>query len=237
MARPPRLLTHDERKAAEAAFEGRPCNPRWSESAKRVYEGLVQAMLLSSGLKDKGPAEGNPADEGESSNTNESPSVFPTTFLSTEAKSESHESPESPSTRGGEPYFPVFSTRPIISGQKTGGQDWLIDVSEAAQKLGLPFPVTVTRPLWERGIAPAHGLSEEEAAQRLRDVLMAFRLRLVGQPIVAPLLYFPAMLAFPPQGIPQPVLLSALIQADEQRHPIVTLLLPHEIVMTPLSLN
>ncbi|MGE3979355.1 MAG: hypothetical protein AB7F94_17485, partial [Nitrospira sp.] len=39
-----RVLTHDERKAAEAAFSRRPFNPTWSESAKRVYEGLVHAL-------------------------------------------------------------------------------------------------------------------------------------------------------------------------------------------------
>lgn len=31
------LLTHDEQKAAEAAFRGLPLNPRWSQSAQQVY--------------------------------------------------------------------------------------------------------------------------------------------------------------------------------------------------------
>ena len=31
------LLTHDERKAAEAAFRARPMNPHWSQKAKLVY--------------------------------------------------------------------------------------------------------------------------------------------------------------------------------------------------------
>ncbi|MCP9439441.1 MAG: hypothetical protein NNA20_08235 [Nitrospira sp.] len=113
---------------------------------------------------------------------------------------------------------------------------WLIDVSEEARKLGFTFPVTVTRPLWESGIAPEH-LLKEEVVRRLRDVLMAFRLRLVGHTTLAPLLYFPAMLAFPPEEVPQPILLSALIQADEQRRPLATLLLPHEVSLTVLSLN
>jgi hypothetical protein len=190
-------------------------------------------MLLSSSLTGKSPEEEHAAGVGEPSNK-ESQAVFPPPCLPTEAE---NESPTSTSTTDSEPHPPVCATEPVISRRETEERDWLIDVSEAAQKLGLPFSVTVTRPLWERGIAPAHDFSEEEAAQRLRDVLMAFRLRLVGQPIVAPLLYFPAMLAFPPHEIPQPVLLSALIQADEQRRPVVTLLLPHEISMTPLSLN
>jgi hypothetical protein len=30
-------LTHDEQKAAEAAFRGLPINPRWSQSAQQIY--------------------------------------------------------------------------------------------------------------------------------------------------------------------------------------------------------
>ena len=33
-------LSHDELKAAEAAFRGRPCDSRWSERAQAVYEGI-----------------------------------------------------------------------------------------------------------------------------------------------------------------------------------------------------
>lgn len=31
------LLTHDERKAAEAAFRALPLNPRWSQKAQLLY--------------------------------------------------------------------------------------------------------------------------------------------------------------------------------------------------------
>lgn len=30
-------LTHDEQKAAEAAFRGLPINPSWSQSARQIY--------------------------------------------------------------------------------------------------------------------------------------------------------------------------------------------------------
>ena len=39
----PRILTYDEKKAAEAAFRGEPFNPSWSASAGRIYEGIVMA--------------------------------------------------------------------------------------------------------------------------------------------------------------------------------------------------
>ena len=41
----PRPLTNDEKKAAEAAFQGLPCNPEWSEAAQVVYEGITAAMI------------------------------------------------------------------------------------------------------------------------------------------------------------------------------------------------
>lgn len=40
----PRPLTHDEKKAAEAAFRGDPFNPGWSAAAARVYAGILSAM-------------------------------------------------------------------------------------------------------------------------------------------------------------------------------------------------
>ena len=39
-----RALTHDEKKAAEAAFRGGPFNPAWSVSAANVYAGIRSAM-------------------------------------------------------------------------------------------------------------------------------------------------------------------------------------------------
>lgn len=40
-----RPLTHDEKKAAEAAFRGEPFHPEWSQAARHVYDGLVQAIV------------------------------------------------------------------------------------------------------------------------------------------------------------------------------------------------
>jgi hypothetical protein len=34
-------LTHDEQKAAEAAFRGLPLNPAWSARAQAVYLGIM----------------------------------------------------------------------------------------------------------------------------------------------------------------------------------------------------
>ena len=40
----PRALTHDERKASEAAFLGKPFNPAWSTAAAKVYAGIQLAI-------------------------------------------------------------------------------------------------------------------------------------------------------------------------------------------------
>lgn len=34
-------LTHDQHKAAEAAFRGLPLNPQWPASAQEIYHGIV----------------------------------------------------------------------------------------------------------------------------------------------------------------------------------------------------
>ncbi len=39
-----RSLTHDETKAADAAFRGAPFNPKWSDAARKVYLGLSTAI-------------------------------------------------------------------------------------------------------------------------------------------------------------------------------------------------
>ena len=39
-----RPLTHDEKKAAEAAFKGSPFDSQWFEAARKVYLGLSAAI-------------------------------------------------------------------------------------------------------------------------------------------------------------------------------------------------
>ena len=37
-----RLLTHDERKAAEAAFRGLPLDSQWPRKAQMIYIGILE---------------------------------------------------------------------------------------------------------------------------------------------------------------------------------------------------
>jgi hypothetical protein len=224
--RTPRVLTHDERKAAEAAFAHRPLNPVWSESAKRVYEGLLQALPVL-------PDETVVTPNQNASSDNASLEVASTLPAGEELKLDNPTySDKAPEVRSDIPANQLIANR-----QQAIQAGFLIDVSLDAQKLGLTFPVTVTKPLWEVGIAPTESMSEEEKTERLRDVLMAFRLRIASQATLSPLIDFPAMLAMPPGGVPQPVPLFALIQPDEQNRAAATLLLPNEVSATIIPMN
>jgi hypothetical protein len=113
----------------------------------------------------------------------------------------------------------------------------LIDVTSMARQLGILFPVSITKPLWDLAIASSDSATEEQRSARLRDVLMAFRLRLVAQPTVSPLMDFPALLTLPPNAVPQPVPLVALIQPDEDNRATATLLLPNDLSVGIIPLN
>ena len=198
----PRALSYDERQAAEAAFAGRPFNPRWSARARAVYEGILNSM--------------------------------PTPLVQEESTTTAQVAPEQASASQPEPDRARPASIPFQQALDAGS---LIDVTPAARELGLSFSVTVTKPLWDTGIAPVNTLTEVEQSARLRDVLMAFRLRLAVQPTIAPLIDFPALLAFPHGGVPQPIPLFALIQPDEHNKAMVTLLLPTEVATTIIPMN
>ncbi len=222
----PRILTHDERKAAEAAFAGRPCNPAWSASGKKVYEGLVRALPTPPDKSTETPDEQLHEEQN---------AVAPISSLSGEEEPQVEEA-----LKGGEvskEKLDHLLNQVTTTRQEAIQAGVLIDVTTDAQKLGMSFPITITKPLWEVGIAPDQTLSEETKAERLRDVLMAFRLRLASQTTLSPLIDFPAMLALPPGGVPQPVPLFALIQPGEQNQAMVTLLLPNEVSASIIPMN
>ena len=218
---PPKALTHDEKKAADAAFSGRSFNAAWSASARAVYDGIMKAL--------------------------------PHTDIEISTPSNVEELAETPSAQS-EPLQP----QEPLALEHVGGQELvqgtvipaairnreaaiqagtLIDVTPTALQLGITFPVMITRPLWEVGIVTNQSLPEEDQTSRLRDILMAFRLRLASLTTVSPLLDFPVLLALPPSRVPQPVPLFALIQPDPTHQANVTLLLPNEVSLSITSLN
>lgn len=215
-------MTHDEQKAAEAAFGGRPFNPAWSASAKKVYDGLIQALPQSTDAS--GPA---------LSRDTEIQSIPEPAQAEHTAEGDSPTSSDTPKAEDGL----EVAEKIVAKREEAIRLGFLIDVTDDAKKVGLTFPITITKPLWEVGIATTDALSEREQSDRLRDVLMAFRLRLANQTTLSPLIDFPALLALPPGSVPQPVPLFALIQPDEQNRALVTLLLPNEVSTTIIPLN
>ncbi len=215
----PKTLTNDEKKAADAAFSGRPFNDSWSASARTVYEGIVNALpkevvmalpevdAMLADLEAKLPAV---SDVGNETLVDMDPSQEETTAASTAG-----------------PGVPSIRDR-----QEAIQAGILIDVTPTAKELGLTFPITITKPLWDIGIVTNHSLSQEEQTGRLRDILMAFRLRLASLATISPLIDFPALLAMPPSIVPQPVPLFAIIQPDAGNQANVTLLLPNEVSLT-----
>ena len=218
---PPKALTHDEKKAADAAFAGQPFNEAWSASARAVYDGIVKAMPHTDAAI---PA----------------PSNVEESVVAPPAQSESLQ-PQEPLAQehvGGQELVEGTAMPPAIRDREAAIQAGiLIDVTPNARQLGITFPVTITRPLWEVGIVTNQSLPEEDQTSRLRDILMAFRLRLASLTTVSPLLDFPVLLALPPSRVPQPVPLFALIQPDPTHQANVTLLLPNEVSLSITSLN
>jgi hypothetical protein len=218
---PPKALTHDEKKAADAAFAGLPFNEAWSASARAVYDGIVKALLHTDVAIP-------------------TPSAAQEFVEAPYAQSESLQSQEPISLEqvSGQELVGGSGVPSAIRDREAAIQAGiLIDVTQTALQLGITFPVTITRPLWEMGIVTNRSLPGEDQTSRLRDILMAFRLRLASLTTVSPLLDFPVLLALPPSSVPQPVPLFAFIQPDPTHQANVTLLLPNEVSLSITSLN
>jgi hypothetical protein len=221
----PKPLTNDEKKAADAAFAGRPFNSSWSTSARIVYDGIMNAL----------PKEVTPAvpEEVEAVIANLETTLPVVSVDGGESLVEKNAKQDD----GGEDQTAGPGVPTIRDRQEAIQAGVLIDVTPTAQQLGLTFPVTITNPLWDIGIVTDQSLSEEEQAGRLRDVLMAFRLKLASLATISPLIDFPAMLSMPPSTVPQPVPLFAIIQPDAQKQASVTLLLPNEVSLSITNSN
>ena len=213
----PKSLSHDEKKAAEAAFSGQPFNPAWSAGARLIYDGILKAL---------------PAPPNDSTTLGATAST-PIDSLSTDQDSAEGVAVQDKGRHNDQADLPV-TTGDIKQAIEAGV---LIDVTPTARQLGISFPITITKPLWEGGITAHQTLSEEDIARRLRDVLLAFRLRLSSLVTVSPLIDFPALLAIPPGTAPKPIPLFALIQPSKEHQATATLLLPNEVAVTIIPMN
>ena len=210
-----RPLTHDEKKASEAAFGGLPKNEKWTESAKLVYEGIIQALgkdpsdlpvsVEASPFLIKG------SDESSSKDLRE---------ISTSDSVESQEIPDD------------LKELTIRSRREAVESGILRDVTPVAQSIGLDFCVGMTNSLWEEYITSSPDFTEERIHSRLRDILVAVRLRLASLKEPTPLIDVPVLLEFDPEPTPQLCLTFALFHKDPIDGNCLLLIHPGEVFAT-----
>ena len=134
--RQPKALSHDEKKAADAAFSGRPFNEAWSSSARAIYDGIVKALPHTDAAIPTPSHVEEPAG---------APSAQSEPLQPQEPLAQEH--------AGGQDLVEGAVMPPAIRDREAAIQaGTLIDVTPTALQLGISFPVTITRPLWEVGI-------------------------------------------------------------------------------------
>jgi len=217
----PRSLTHDEMKASEAAFRGLPLDDNWTDAAKSVYEGLIQALGKdSSGLQvsvdDPQPSLSQPSLlEGPDPSSSEKATEL--------LASDSLTSQEIP----GE-----LESLTLQSRREAVESGIVKDVTPLAQSIGLDFCVGMTNPLWEQYITSSPDLTEELIHARVRDTLVAVRLRLASLKVPTPLVDVPVLLEFDPEPTPQLCLTFALFHKDLVEGNCLLLIHPGEVFAT-----
>ncbi|MFM8551587.1 MAG: hypothetical protein ACKOCD_04615 [Nitrospiraceae bacterium] len=216
-----RKLTYDESKAAEAAFRGLPCDPHWSEAARAVYDGIRQAaqgrVQIAKPLPDEASvAHQTPAETDGDATTLQPPDE--TAYVQNQPAD-------------GEPATSPFETGlALLKSREDAIQaGLLVDLTPMAKNLGLSLPVDMTKPLWQLAITDSESIPEEQRDARVRDVLMALRLRLATTRMTIPWIEFPALLAFPPESTPQICVLHAVAHGTQSAPLSLTLALREEI--------
>ncbi len=221
----PRSLTYDEKKAAEAAFLGLPVDPKWSAAARSVHEGILKVSRAGAQTKDSASSPGSESREAAAGQPTEAatPPPLPAGSPRDQDQADSGQQQQASS--------PLRTREEAIQAGR------LIDVSPLAQSLGLPLPVGITKPLWDLAITVSQAIPNNQHESRMRDVLMALRLRLAASRTTMPWIEFPVLLAFPPEPIPQLCLLHAVAHGDPSNILSLTLALREEVslIISPLN--
>lgn len=222
MTTTPRTLSFDERLAAEAAFAGRPFNPKWSAAAYTVYEGIRRALSADVATCDTtfvlGP--GRAADT-----SNEAPAIGADSSLLMGEQDDRHPFDPLPAESHSAPHEPLAA---LPHEQVLHVGKW-IEITTMARSLGVPFTVGMTQPAWDTMVTASASVPESEHATRVRDILLALRLRLMSAPEHKSVIDVPALLTFPPDTVPHPRLLLAAFHQIPHTTTFITLLLPREL--------
>lgn len=120
-------------------------------------------------------------------------------------------------------------TAPVLTREQAIHAGFLIDVTPIAHSVGLPVPISISKPLWMLGITASDAIPEDQHEARVRDVLMALRLRLANARVAPPGIEFAALLSFPPEPAPQLLSLYAIAHGDPITPYTLTILLASEV--------
>ncbi|MDO8546464.1 MAG: hypothetical protein Q7R68_03800 [Nitrospirales bacterium] len=117
----------------------------------------------------------------------------------------------------------------ILTREQAIQAGFLIDVTPIAHSVGLPVPISISKPLWMLGITASDTIPEDQREARVRDVLMALRLRLANARVAPPGIEFAALLSFPPEPTPQLLSLYVIAHGDQTTPYTLTILLANEV--------
>ncbi len=120
---------------------------------------------------------------------------------------------------------------PTITREEAIQSGFLIDVTPIANTIGLPVPVAITKPLWDFAITASATIPDDQYETRVRDVLMALRLRIATGRVAPSGIEFPALLTFPPGPVPQLLSLHAIAHGDQATPYALTVLLTDEVAV------
>ena len=90
----------------------------------------------------------------------------------------------------------------------------------------------ITNPLWDQYITSSSDYTEDLIQSRVRDTLVAVRLRLASLNVATPIVDVPVLLQFPPDAIPQICLTFALFHKDPVDGNCLLLIHPGEVSAT-----
>lgn len=226
-----RVLTHDEKKASEAAFRGLPFNPTWSESAQKVYDGILQVLATS---KNEGLERLSHTESAQKEPVQTQPAPEPPQEEAEEQVREEAVPPADDSSPADDPedvltISMTADSLPLNSRKKSITAGMVKDATPAAKRIGLEIPVGLTNALWKNYVAISQDMSEDHIQSRLQDILVGVRLRLASLKEAIPFVDVPVLLDFPPEAIPQVNLAFALFHRDPEEGPCLLLIHPGEI--------
>lgn len=204
-------MSHDEKKAAEAAYQGRPFHPSWSKSARAIYEGILKAKGMTvEPVASNHDTTSHPVDEPE---------------LVEEILASASDPTESTALAASN-----ADTHQITSRQEAIEAGLLIDVTQKAKGVGFNVAVGITKSLWRRSISPSFDNETPEGETRVRDMLLAVRLRLASLESPAPWVEVPVLFPAAQGEKPGKIFpIYALFHRDPVADDCLTLIHPKEL--------